>query len=90
MRQLILEFVLVVVKHPDSVRLTEERSKGHIRFRLYVMEGDAGRVIGENGKCINAMRTLLKAMNSSPQVISLILTITPQTQAHHVKDTPAS
>jgi predicted RNA-binding protein YlqC (UPF0109 family) len=46
-----------IVKNPDEV--TEEEERDYI-FHLRVAESDMGRVIGKEGRIVNAMRTLLK------------------------------
>ena len=47
-----------IVENPDEVAVTEEE-RDYI-FHLRVAESNMGRVIGKEGRIVNAMRTLLK------------------------------
>jgi len=57
MKDLIEYMARAIVKNPDEV--TEEEERDYI-FHLRVAESDMGRVIGKEGRIVNAMRTLLK------------------------------
>ena len=48
-----------IVENPDEVAVTEEEKRDYI-FHLRVAESNMGRVIGKEGRIVNAMRTLLK------------------------------
>jgi hypothetical protein len=49
-----------IVENPDEVVVTEEEEERDYIFHLRVAESDMGRVIGKEGRIVNAMRTLLK------------------------------
>jgi predicted RNA-binding protein YlqC (UPF0109 family) len=45
--------------HPDDVVVQEEHDGDRIIIHLSVHEEDKGRIIGRDGRCANAMRSLL-------------------------------
>jgi len=59
MKDLIEHMARAIVENPDEVVVTEEEERDYI-FHLRVAESDMGRVIGKEGRIVNAMRTLLK------------------------------
>jgi|LakWasMet13_LOW5_FD_contig_71_427479_length_650_multi_5_in_0_out_0_2 predicted RNA-binding protein YlqC (UPF0109 family) len=51
-----------LVTHPEDVQITsEELEHEKIRINIHVNPEDRGRVIGRQGKTINALRTVVKA-----------------------------
>ena len=61
--ELTKEIVLSLVKDKDSVNVKEFESdeENTMLIEVMVSEDDLGRVIGKNGKTIEAIRTLVKA-----------------------------
>lgn len=54
--------VEALVTHPEDVDITlEEMEEEKIRINIRVNPEDRGRVIGRQGKTINALRTVVKA-----------------------------
>jgi predicted RNA-binding protein YlqC (UPF0109 family) len=53
-----------LIRHPDDVDLRQIEEPGHTTFQISVHPEDIGRVIGRNGKTINAIRGLLNAAGS--------------------------
>ena len=54
--------VEALVTHPEDVEITsEELEQEKIRINIRVNAEDRGRVIGRQGKTINALRTVVKA-----------------------------
>ncbi|MDE3156698.1 MAG: KH domain-containing protein [Acidobacteriota bacterium] len=47
--------------HPDAVTVTESDHRGTTVLELFVAPGDAGKVIGRQGRTIAALRTLVSA-----------------------------
>ncbi len=60
MRELLEFIVKSIVDAPDKVVITEETSEAGITFKLQVADEDKGRVIGKQGRIVEAMRTLLR------------------------------
>jgi len=62
MKELIEFIVKAIVNKPDEVVLTEDISDGGVLLKLQVDAEDMGRVIGKQGRVVQAMRTLLRVM----------------------------
>lgn len=62
MKELIEFIVKAIVNNPDEVVVTEEQSEGGVLLKLQVNQEDMGRVIGKQGRVVQAMRTLLRVM----------------------------
>jgi len=60
MRELLDYIVKAIVDAPDKVVITEETNEQGIIFKLQVADEDKGRVIGKQGRIVEAMRTLLR------------------------------
>jgi hypothetical protein len=60
MRELLEYIVKAIVDAPDKVVITEETGEQGITFKLQVADEDKGRVIGKQGRIVEAMRTLLR------------------------------
>ena len=66
------EFVEFIVKNivdnPESVKVEEIVPNDHtIEFKLKVDNSDLGKVIGKQGRNVNAMRTLITAVGAKGQ-----------------------
>ncbi len=60
--ELVLYLVRLLVDEPEAVRVEgHEEEDGSLRLRLYVAEGDRGKVIGRGGRMVQALRTLARA-----------------------------
>ena len=59
MRALIEYLARALAEHPDDVVVEEEHDGDRILLYLYVNDEDKGRVICRDGRCANAMRSLL-------------------------------
>ena len=60
-----LEFVLQrLIDHPDDVDLRQIEEERHLTFQVSVHPDDLGKVIGKNGRTINAIRGMLNAAGS--------------------------
>jgi len=60
MKELIEYIAKSIVNSPDDVEVTEETSDEGIMLKLQVADEDKGRVIGKQGRIVQAMRTLLR------------------------------
>lgn len=64
MKQL-MEFLLQhLVENPEEVRVTVEDKESVLVITVSVSSGDIGRVIGREGKTINALRTIAKILST--------------------------
>jgi len=61
MKDLVEYLVKSLVDKPEEVTITEIDSELATVIEVRVADGDAGKVIGKEGRIINAIRTLVKA-----------------------------
>lgn len=63
---LIEEIVKSLVKNTEAVSVKEfpTEEDNVILIQVMIAEEDMGRVIGKNGRCANAIRTLIQASSS--------------------------
>lgn len=61
--KLVTTLVKGVVINKDDISIKEFSSDDVITIEILVKEEDMGRLIGKNGKIINAIRTLCQASN---------------------------
>jgi predicted RNA-binding protein YlqC (UPF0109 family) len=62
MAELLAELARRLVDDADAVRVEEaEAEDGSLVLRLYVAEGDVGKVIGRQGRLARALRTIVRA-----------------------------
>jgi len=62
MKELIEYIARSIVTKPEEVVVTEERSEEGVVLKLQVAQEDVGRVIGKQGRVVQAMRTLLRVI----------------------------
>ncbi len=60
MKELIEYMSKSLVDDPDQVQITQVQGAQSVIFELSVAPGDTGKVIGRQGRIINAMRTLVR------------------------------
>ena len=62
MKDLVEYLAKALVDRPDEVSVEEfEEDDGTIVFELSVADDDVGKVIGRNGRTVNALRTVIRA-----------------------------
>jgi predicted RNA-binding protein YlqC (UPF0109 family) len=62
MDDLLAYLARALVDHPDEVAVhSYDESDGALVLELTVAEDDVGKVIGRNGRTINALRTVVRA-----------------------------
>jgi predicted RNA-binding protein YlqC (UPF0109 family) len=61
MKELVEYVARGLVEHPDQVRVSEVRQPSLTIYELEVAPDDMGKVIGRQGRTINALRALVKA-----------------------------
>ncbi len=70
----LVEYVLRnLVEDPSRLRVTSDRGPKGVRIEVRCAEGDAGRIIGRNGRIINAVRTLARAAADGRQRVDVHL-----------------
>ena len=62
MKELIEYIARSIVTKPEEVVVTEERNDEGVVLKLQVAQEDVGRVIGKQGRVVQAMRTLLRVV----------------------------
>ncbi len=62
MEELVLYLAKSLVDKPEAVELRASDSEGGRLFELKVAQEDVGKVIGRDGRTVNAMRTLLASL----------------------------
>ncbi len=78
LREFLEASVRALVDDQNSIQIEEERNGSLLRYRIRVAESDRGRVIGKNGRIINALRTVGQAVGSKNRVRVQILVITDE------------
>lgn len=61
MEDLVDYIVRSLVDHPDDVQVEAVEDSGGVTYEVHVAPGDAGKIIGRNGRIIQSIRTLVKA-----------------------------
>ena len=62
MRELLEYLVQALVDKPDQVKVEEfEEDDGTLVLELRVADDDVGKVIGRNGRTVNALRAVVRA-----------------------------
>lgn len=61
MKELVEYIAKSLVDDPSQVQVNEVAGSGSLIIELRVAPEDMGRIIGKNGRVVNAIRTLLRA-----------------------------
>lgn len=71
MKELVEYIAKAIVDKPEEVIVTEEVSDGRVTLRLKVATEDTGKVIGKQGRIVQAIRSLVKvaAVKSGARVV---------------------
>jgi uncharacterized protein len=73
--------VRALVEDQQAVQIQEERNGSRLRYTIYVADGDRGRVIGKQGRIINALRTVAQAVGAKNRVRVQVIVITDSAPA---------
>ncbi|HIE29238.1 TPA: KH domain-containing protein [Candidatus Poribacteria bacterium] len=65
MKDLTEQMVKSVVDYPEQVEITEVEGTDSLILEIRVSQEDMGKVIGRNGRIINAMRTIVSAASAA-------------------------
>lgn len=60
MTEMILYIAKTLSHDPSGVSISEDLDGDHVTFNLVVSDSDKGRIIGKEGRTIQAIRSLLK------------------------------
>ena len=61
MKDLLIPIVKAIVDNPEQVQITEIEGSQTVVLELKVAKSDMGKVIGKQGRTVNAIRALLNA-----------------------------
>jgi predicted RNA-binding protein YlqC (UPF0109 family) len=61
LREFLEASIRALVDDQQAVQIREERNGSLLRYTIQVAEGDRGRVIGKQGRIVNALRTVAQA-----------------------------
>lgn len=61
MKELVELIAKALVDHPEEVRVTEALRDHTVVYQLTVAPGDAGKIIGKQGRIAKAIRTVVAA-----------------------------
>jgi predicted RNA-binding protein YlqC (UPF0109 family) len=65
MDDLLAYLARALVDHPDQVSVDAfDEEDGSLVLELHVAEDDVGKVIGRNGRTVNALRTVVRASSA--------------------------
>jgi len=67
MKTLVHSIVEALVDYSDQISINERRGRSTTIIELSVAKEDIGKVIGRDGRTINAIRTVLNAASASQQ-----------------------
>ncbi len=62
MKTLLLQVIRALVDHPQEATLTEVVGAQTVIYELHCRADDIGKIIGRNGRTINALRGLAEAL----------------------------
>jgi predicted RNA-binding protein YlqC (UPF0109 family) len=65
LKRLVEYIVEALVDHPDQILIAERSGRNTTIIELTVAKDDIGKVIGKEGRTINAIRTILNAAGAS-------------------------
>ena len=72
-QELVLTIVKPLTTEPDLVRIDIVDGEEFIEFHLHVAEQDMGRIIGKQGRIIQAIRTIVYSVPVEGKKISLLV-----------------
>ncbi|MCK5242931.1 KH domain-containing protein [bacterium] len=74
MKQLIEYLAKSLVEHPEQVQVTVQKNNDNLVLELKVANEDLGRIIGQKGQTVKAIRQLLTAAATKTKTkVSLIV-----------------
>lgn len=64
MKELVTSIIQQLVDYPDKMQVNEQTVGNHTEIQIRVDKADRGKIIGKQGRVINAVRTLVNAAAS--------------------------
>ncbi|MDA0986572.1 MAG: KH domain-containing protein [Bacteroidetes bacterium] len=64
MKDIVEAIVKNIVQQPDAIKITIEEVENRMTLKISVVQTDLGRLIGKEGRNINAIRTLASAIGA--------------------------
>jgi len=64
MKELVSYIIQHLVDYPDKILVNEQTVGSHTEIQIRVDQADRGKIIGKQGRVINAVRTLMNAAAS--------------------------
>ncbi len=68
--------IRALVDDQQAVQIREERNGSLLRYTIQVAEGDRGRVIGKQGRIVNALRTVAQAAGAKNRLRVQVIILT--------------
>ncbi|MFQ3610270.1 MAG: KH domain-containing protein [Fimbriimonadales bacterium] len=78
LREFLEASIRALVDDQQAVSITEERNGSMLKYTIQVAESDRGRVIGKQGRIVNALRTVAQAVGSKNRVRVQVIVITDE------------
>ncbi|MFN7015825.1 MAG: KH domain-containing protein [Fimbriimonadales bacterium] len=76
LREFLEASIRALVDDQQAVQIHEKRNGSRLRYTIQVAEGDRGRVIGKQGRIVNALRTVAQAAGAKNRVRVQIIVLT--------------
>lgn len=76
LREFLEASIRALVEDQQAVQIQEERNGSMLRYTIQVAESDRGRVIGKQGRIVNALRTVAQAVGAKHRVRVQVIVIT--------------
>jgi predicted RNA-binding protein YlqC (UPF0109 family) len=76
LREFLDASIRALVEDQQAVQIQEERNGSRLRYTILVADGDRGRVIGKQGRIINALRTVAQAVGAKHRLRVQVIVIT--------------
>lgn len=76
LREFLEASIRALVDDQQAIQIREERNGARLRYTIQVAEADRGRVIGKNGRIVNALRTVAQAAGAKNRVRVQIIVLT--------------
>ncbi|MCS7272738.1 MAG: KH domain-containing protein [Fimbriimonadales bacterium] len=90
LREFLEASLRALVDDQEAIQIREERRGKRLRYTIQVAEADRGRVIGKNGRIVNALRTVAQAAGAKNRVRVQIIVLTDDRSAQSAGEASAA